>query len=64
MDREEKLLLMYAVTAFFALCFHVLTTNERMAKQGYLPHRLEGDPNIYWFVPAENKFAKQLIPAF
>lgn len=64
MDREEKLLLMYVVTVFFALCFHVLTTNERMAKAGYLPHRLEGDTNVYWYVPGEKKLAKQQLLTF
>lgn len=64
MDREEKLIVLYALTALLALCFHVVTTNERMAKAGYLPYRLEGDANIYWFMPEEKKVAKQLLPAF
>ena len=64
MDREEKLLIMYGLTAFFALLFHSCTTNERMAKAGYLPHRLEGDTAIYWFMPEEKKLAKQQLLTF
>lgn len=49
MDREEKLLLMYVITAIFALLFYALDTNERMARAGYFPTRLTGDSSIYWY---------------
>lgn len=67
MGREEKLLILYALTAFFALIFHGVTTNERMARAGYLPHRLAGDMSIYWYRPHDEKkeaHAEQLVPAF
>lgn len=64
MDREEKLVLLYVVTMFFALCFHVATTEERMAKQGYIPHHVKGVTTTYWFKPAEDTCAKQQLSSF
>lgn len=64
MDIDEKLILLYLFTALFALVFHLGTTNERMAKQGYLPHTLKGDSNVYWYKPHTEQYEQPLVLTF
>ncbi len=50
-QRMGSLLFAFFLTLLMALCHWELTRNERMALQGYLPHRVEGSVEVYWFKP-------------
>mgnify|MGYP001434096042 CR=1 FL=1 len=40
----------------FATALWVDGTNERMAQQGFMPLRLQGDTKVYWLpIPTERK---------
>lgn len=45
----------FFVTALLALCFWESTRNERMAIQGFLPHRVEGSAEVFWFRPIKRE---------
>lgn len=53
MEPEEKLLTFaaFALSMLFIGVAYAITANERMAKQGYLPMRLLGSTEIYWYKP-------------
>lgn len=40
----------------FALCFWIDGTNERMARDGFMPLRLQGDGRVYWLpIPTDKR---------
>lgn len=63
MDENSKLF-WYMVLLFLvgtgALIYTDMTTNERMAKAGYGPLRLQGDANIYW-LKVPDRSEKELL---
>lgn len=63
--REEKLIILFLVTALLASVYHVGTTNERMARDGYSPYSVYGNAEVFWKKSCVEAPSEQpVIPAF